>query len=747
MDNELSIGIDLGTTCCCVGIFRNGKVDIIPNENGSRTTPSIVSFTKKERLIGEFAKLQMTRNYENTVYDSKRLIGRNYDDPEIQNGMKLWPFKVIKDTKSNKPLIQVNDKGEKKSFYPEEISAMLLSKMKQITKDYLNHEVTNTVITVPTYFNNSQRQATINAARIAGLNVLRIINEPVAAAIAYRLYNQSDYEKYILVFDLGGGTCDASILYLDDDIIKVKSTAGDNHLGGQDFDNRLVEYCIKEFKDQTGIDVSKNQKAIRRLKLVCERTKWNLSSSQESTIDIDCLCEGEDLSLKISRLEFEDLCSDYFNRCIQIVERALNDSKLKKNNINEIILTSGSSKIPKIQEMLKKYFGKEINKRIAPDEAIACGAAIQAAIINNYEDDDLKRLILLDVVPLSLGIELGNGKMDFIIERNTIIPIICTKRYKTIKDNQTKIKLRVYQGERLIANKNQFLGEYIIENIPKKPKGKIKIDVTFEFDENGVMNATAELIDFKQKKNIDIKMIYLNEDKINKLVEEGKKMKENDLKILKGRNDNYENNDLIDIEENILKLSLGIELMHGGMKKIIPRNSKIPSKNSFSYNAEINNNKILLKVYQGERILAIGNTLLKKIEINLNQKAKFIKLEIIFELNEDLNLIVICKNIDSGKIIANTKIQINNQFEQEYIEDQLETSINMEKNDRKKLKQKNCKNQFIQYALKMVEKGKEMIEKGNEMIEKGKEALKWAESHQKEEAEVYIQKFKNLKEI
>ncbi len=471
--DKLSIGIDLGTTYCCVGIFRKGKVNIIPNDYGSRTTPSIVSFTKKERIIGESAKLQMTRNYENTVYDSKRLIGRNYDDPEIQNGMKLWPFKVIKDTKSNKPLIQVNDKGEKKSFYPEEISAMLLSKMKQITKDYLNHEVTNTVITVPTYFNNSQRQATINAARIAGLNVLRIINEPVAAAIAYRLYNQSDYEKYILVFDLGGGTCDASILYLDGDILKVKSTAGDNHLGGQDFDNRLVEYCIKEFKDQTGIDVSKNQKAIRRLKLVCERTKWNLSSSQESTIDIDCLCEGEDLSLKISRLEFEDLCSDYFNRCIQIVERALNDSKLKKNNINEIILTSGSSKIPKIQEMLKKYFGKEINKRIAPDEAIACGAAIQAAIINNYEDDDLKRLILLDVVPLSLGIELGNGKMDFIIERNTIIPIICTKRYKTIKDNQTKIKLRVYQGERLIANKNQFLGEYIIINIPKKPKGKV----------------------------------------------------------------------------------------------------------------------------------------------------------------------------------------------------------------------------------------------------------------------------------
>ncbi len=500
MDNELSIGIDLGTTYCCVGIFRNGKVDIIPNENGSRTTPSIVSFTKKERLIGEFAKLQMTRNYENTVYDSKRLIGRNYDDPEIQNGMKFWPFKVIKDTKSNKPLIQVNYIGEKKSFYPEEISAMLLSKMKQITKNYLGHEVYDAVITVPTYFNSSQRQATIDAAKIAGLNVLRIINEPVAAAIAYKLYNQSNYEKYISVFDLGGGTCDASILYFNGDILEVKSTSGDNHLGGQDFDNRLVEYCIKEFKDQTGIDISNNQKALRKLKLVCETTKRNLSSIQESTIDIDSLCEGEDLILKISRPEFEDLCRDYFNRCIQIVERALNDSKLKKNNIDEIILTSGSTRIPKIQEMLKNYFGKEINKSIYPDEAIACGAAIQAAIINNYEDDILERLMLLDVIPVSLGIELGNGKMDFIIERNTTIPTKCTKRYKTIKDNQTKIKLRVYQGERLIANKNQFLGEYIIENIPKNLKGKVKIDVTFEFDINGIFHASAELIDSNQKK-------------------------------------------------------------------------------------------------------------------------------------------------------------------------------------------------------------------------------------------------------
>jgi len=734
MDNELSIGIDLGTTYCCVGVYRNGKVDIIPNEHGNRTTPSIVSFTKYDRLIGESAKNQMIRNYENTVFDSKRLIGRNYDDPEIQKDMKLWPFKVIKDTKSNKPLIQVNYKGEKKTFYPEEISSLLLWKMKYISKDYLGKEVNNAVITVPAYFNDSQRQATINAAKIAGLNVLRIINEPTAAAIAYGLDNENNKGRYILVFDLGGGTCDVSILYLDGYIFEVKSTAGNNHLGGQDFDNRLLEYCIKEFKNETGIDISKNLRAIRILKIYCEKAKVNLSVSCETTIDIDNLAEGEDFSITITRPEFEGLCKDYFNKCFKIVERALNDSQLSKNEIDDIILTSGSSRIPKIQEMLKNYFGKELNKSIDPDETVAFGAAFHAAIINNDDDDGLERLALLDVIPLSLGIELVNGKMDFIIKRNTTIPIKYTQRYKTTKDNQNKIKLRVYQGERLIANKNKFLGECIIENIPKKLKGKVKIDVTFEVDINCIIHATAKLIDSNQNNNINIQMINnLSEYEIEKLIEEGKKMKENDLKNLTGKSIKYENDDLIDIEENILNLSLGIELMNGEMKKIIPRNSNIPFKNSFLYNAEINNNKILLKIYQGERILAIGNNLLKKIEINLNEKTKFIKLDIIFELNEDLILLVICKNINFGKIISNTKIKINNEFEKEFIEDQLETANNMENNDKKKLKQRSCKNDFIQYAVKMVEKGNE--------------ALKWAQSHQNEEAEVYIQKLKKLKEI
>ena len=738
MDNELSIGIDLGTTFCCVGVYINGKVDIIPNELGCRTTPSIVSFTTNERLIGESAKKQMTRNYNNTIYDFKNFIGRNYDDPEFQNNMKFWPFKVIKDTISNKPLIQVNYLRIKKTFYPEEILSMLISKMKNISEDYLGYKVSNAVITVPAYFNDSQRQATIDAAKIAGLNVLQIIDEPIAAAIAYGLDNENNEEKYILVFDLGGGTCDVSILYLNNSLFKMISTVNDNHLGGQDFDNRLLEYCIKEFKNETGIDISKNQKAIRRLKLVCEYAKMYLSSNHEYLIDIDALAEGEDFSITIKRPEFEDLCKDYFNKCIKIVERALNDSKLSKNEIDEIILTGGSSRIPIIQEMLKNYFGKELNKSIHPDEAVAYGAAIQAAKINNNDNDDIERLVLLDVIdviPLSLGNELVNGKMDFIIKRNTIIPIKYTQRYKTTKDNQNKIKLRVYQGERLIANKNKFLGECIIENIPKKLKGKVKIDVTFEVDINCIIHVTAKLIDSNQNNNIDIQMINnLSDYEIEKLIEEGKKMEENDLKNLTRKSINYENNDLIDIEENILNLSLGIELMNGEMKKIIPRNSKIPFKNSFLYNAKVNDdNEILLKFYQGERILAIGNFLLKKIKLSSKEKIQFIELEIIFELDVNLILIVKCKNISSGEIISNIEIQINNEFEEEYIEEKLENSINMENSDKIKIKQNNLKFEIEQYALKM--------------IEKGNEALKWIKNHQKENIQVYTQILEDLKQI
>ena len=457
MNDELSIGIDLGTTYCYVGIYKNGNVDTIPNEIGLTTTPSIVSFTANERLVGEGAKSQLIKNSENTVYDSKLLIGRKFNDPEIQNNIKFWPFKVIKNPNSNKPLIQVNYKKEKKNFEPEEISAMIIQKMKQMSENYLGYEVNDAVITVPSYFNVSQREATKEAGRIAGLNELRIINESTAAAIAYGL-NNNNYERNILVFHLGGRTCDVSILKLDDSVFELISTAFDNHLGGQDFDNQLLKFCIKEFKEYSGIDISNNQKAIRRLKICCESAKKKLSFSDETTIDIDALAEGEDFNIIISCPQFEDLCEELFNECIYLVEKALKESKINKGKINDIILSGGSTRIPKIQNMLSEYFNrKKLHKSINPEEVVAYGAAIQAAKINNLKDDDnLEKLVLLDITPLSLGIELGNGKMDYIIQRNTKIPCKLIKRYKTTKDNQNIIKLRVYEGERLIANKINF---------------------------------------------------------------------------------------------------------------------------------------------------------------------------------------------------------------------------------------------------------------------------------------------------
>ena len=691
MNNRYIIGIYLGTTTCCVGVWKNGIVEIIPNDYGTRTTQSIISFTKKETLIGESAKLQMIRNSENTIYDSKLLIGRKFDDPEIQNNIKSWSFKLIKDTKSNKPLIQVNYQNEKRNFLPEEILGLLLYKIKKISNSYIGKKVTDAIITVPSYFNDSQRQSIKDSCRIAGLNILRIIDEPIAATVAYELNKYNDKERNILVFHLGGRTCNVSILKLDNDVFEVISTVYDNNLGGQDFDNQLLNYCFRELKKKTNIDISKNQNVIEKLKRGCEKAKINLSFVDETEVDINSLFINNNFIISIKRSEFEDLCKDYFNKCIKIVERTIKDSKINKEKIDYIILTGGCSRIPKIQTMLSDYFnGKELCKSINPDEVVAIGTAIQGGIINDDEDDD-NLLILIDVILLSLGIEIINGKMDFIINRNKKIPIKCTKRYETIKDNQNSIKLRVYKGERLLANQNN---------------------------------------------NINIKMVNnLSDEEIDQLIEEGNKMKENDLKILKKRNNNYENSDLIDnSKENMLNLSLGIELMNGEMKKIIPRNTKLPFKNSYFYEAEVNNNnEILLKIYQGERILAIGNFLVKKMKLSFSEKLKSVKLEIIFELDENFILKVICKNINSGEIISNIEIQINNEFEEEYIEEKVENSISMEKTDKIKLKQNNLKLEIKQYALKM--------------IEKANEALKWIENHQKESIEVYSQQLEKLKKI
>ena len=503
-DNLEVVGIDLGTTYSCIGVFKNGKVDVITNETGARITPSVVSFTKNERLVGDAAKSQIAKNYKNTVYDAKRLIGRTYDDEEVQRDIKLWPFKVIKG-ENNKPKIEVEYKGKIETFYPEEISACILSKLKQNAKDYLGHEVSEAIITCPAYFDDLQRKATQMAGKIAGLNVLRIINEPTAAAIAYALDKENQGEKNVLIFDLGGGTFDVTILSIDNNLLEVRSTCGDTHLGGEDFDNRLLQYCIDTFKEQTGIDISYNQKAIILLKILCEKSKINLSSMQETTIDVDALAEGEDFNITITRPEFEDLCKEDFNKCIPIVEQALKDASLTKDNIDDVVLVGGSTRIPKIQQIVKDYFGKEANKKLHPDEAVAIGAAIQGAIANNVEDEGLERLVLLDVTPLSLGLELNNGKMGILIPRNTTIPCEKVEKYRNARDNQTQMGVKVYQGERKLAKENKFLGLLQI-NIPPKPRGKLIIEFTFAFDFYGVFKVSAKDISGGEITNLDIKM-------------------------------------------------------------------------------------------------------------------------------------------------------------------------------------------------------------------------------------------------
>ena len=505
-DEEPALGIDLGTTYSCVAIWKNGKAEVIPNESGNRTTPSIVSFTNKERLIGDAAKNQIVKNYKNTVYDAKRLIGRLYNDKEIQEDMKLWPFKVIQDPQTKKTRIQVEYKGKTESFLPEEISACVLSKMKQIAKEYLGKEITDAIVTVPANFNFPQRKATQAAGKIAGLNVLRIINEPTAAAIAYGLNKDNVKGRNVLIFDLGGGTFDVTILSIDGNLLEVRASRGDMHLGGQDFDNEIVKYCINEFKKQSDIDINDNINAKYRLKISCEKAKLNLSSTQETTIDFNNLAEGKDFNITISRPEFEDMCKTHFDKLIPVVEDTLKDAKLTKDKIDDIVLVGGSTRIPKVNEIIKNYFNKEPIKNIHADEAVAIGAAIQGAIVNNVDDEGLERLILLDVTPLSLGLELKSGEMDVIIKRNTTIPCEKTEKYMTVKDNQHKIAVKVYQGERELAKGNEFLGKCEITNIPPKPKGKVIVNVSFSLDLNGSLAVNATETSGGQTSALTIKM-------------------------------------------------------------------------------------------------------------------------------------------------------------------------------------------------------------------------------------------------